>query len=269
MKLLESENSVKNPNNSRNKLITHINLNHINQLHNLNTLNSSINTTSRIKSINFDNITTTSSRQYHNSIQNEYQIKPFEEHSQELKQLMNKYRIDTNSDLNPTMNTSILPKEDSSGLSSSMIKIHLEKTDYKNLNEAKQQILSNKLIHDEVSTKNYLRQRKFFLDKLKNLGEVIPNIYIKITNTYPKNKDFLTNSGGQTEINKINNISLNVFSNGIADMYGYYIYCNKSFPESREQFSICGDFFNSYIFGGYSTKLFNDIWELDSCNKLI
>jgi hypothetical protein len=161
------------------------------------------------------------------------------------------------------MNTSVLPKEDSSRLSNSMIKIHVEKTDYKNLKEAKEQVFSNKQVHDEVSAINYLRQKKIFMDKIQNIGEVLPKMYIKITNTYPKNKDFLTNPG-QTEINRVNNISLDVFTNGIADMYGYYIYCHKSFPESREQFSISNDFFNTFIFGGYSSKLFNDLWEFNS-----
>jgi len=235
------------------------------QLNNLNILNSSVRATSKIKSINFENNSTISSKNYLNNTQENYQIKPFEEHSQELRQLMNRYRIDTSSDINASMNNSVIPKDDSARLSSSMIKIHVEKTDYKNLREAKEQMICNKQIHDEVSAKNYLRQKKFFMDKIQNIGGVMPNMYVKITNTYPKNKEFLTNPG-QPEINRVNNISLNMFTNGIADMYGYYIYCNKSFPESREQFSICGDFFNTFIFGGYSSKLFNDLWEFDGGN---
>jgi len=244
--VLETEQSSKKHINSRNIMMTQINNTIMNQLNNLNLLNSSVRATSKIKSLNYDNNSTISSRNHLNNTQENYQMKPFEEHSQELRQLMNRYRIDTSSDLNPSMNNSDTLKEDSARLSSSMIKIHVEKTDYKNLREAKEQMLSNKQIHDEVSAKNYLRQKKIFMDKIQNISGVLPNMYVKITNTYPKNKEFLTNPG-QPEINRVNNISLNVFSNGIADMYGYYIYCNKSFPETREQFSICGVFFNTFM----------------------
>lgn len=47
------------------------------------------------------------------------------------------------------------------------------------------------------------------------------------------------------------------------NMYAYYVYSNKLFPEGREQFSFCYDNFDAIIYGGLVTNKSNKIWKLD------
>ena len=67
------------------------------------------------------------------------------------------------------------------------------------------------------------------------------------------------------KVSKPNTLCLDIFPNRVADMYGCYHYCQRNIPEAREQFSLCYEFGEAYLFGGQSTKLLNDIWTFNPC----
>lgn len=50
------------------------------------------------------------------------------------------------------------------------------------------------------------------------------------------------------------------------DLYGYYVYPNKTFPEGREQFSLSYDGTSALIYGGLISNKSNLIWKLDPLN---
>ena len=47
------------------------------------------------------------------------------------------------------------------------------------------------------------------------------------------------------------------------EMYGYYVYSYKLFPEGREQFSFSYDNTDAIVYGGLITNKSNKIWKLD------
>ena len=54
---------------------------------------------------------------------------------------------------------------------------------------------------------------------------------------------------------------------GSTELFGYYLYTKKVFPEGREQFSLSSDTIDMLVFGGISTKSFNDTWIFEP-NKI-
>jgi len=50
------------------------------------------------------------------------------------------------------------------------------------------------------------------------------------------------------------------------EMYGYYVYSNKLFPEGREQFSFNYDNIDAILYGGLITNKSNKVWKLDPSN---
>ena len=49
-------------------------------------------------------------------------------------------------------------------------------------------------------------------------------------------------------------------------MYAHYIYCNKLFPEGREQFTFSYDNGEAIVFGGLITNKSNKVWRFDPLN---
>jgi len=47
------------------------------------------------------------------------------------------------------------------------------------------------------------------------------------------------------------------------EMYGYYVYSYKLFPEGREQFSFSYDNTYAIVYGGLITNKSNKVWKLD------
>lgn len=47
------------------------------------------------------------------------------------------------------------------------------------------------------------------------------------------------------------------------EMYGYYVYSQKLFPEGREQFSFSYDNIDAIVYGGLITNKSNKVWKLD------
>lgn len=47
------------------------------------------------------------------------------------------------------------------------------------------------------------------------------------------------------------------------EMYGYYVYSYKLFPEGREQFSFSYDNTDAIVYGGLITNKSNKVWKLD------
>ena len=200
-----------------------------------------------------------------NNLSKSYNFLPFDEYKNEMNRLMNPYRKDELKDKSPNRNSSEKNITISDTLSNSLIKVFIEKGEYKSPGEAKQKIVKNKRIFNEINEKIYQRQKFLYLESINNIEEEPPLHKVKITNTYPKIMETIQ---GKSDFSKISDVSLSIFSNGIADMYGYYIYCSKYLPECREQFSICGDSSNFYIFGGCSTKLYNDLWHFNSSKNI-
>ena len=97
---------------------------------------------------------------------------------------------------------------------------------------------------------------------------------VKITNVMPKNNDiFATEQAAKYDCKYINNI-VNMLQHltilelsGSTELFGYYLYSKKVFPEGREQFSLSFDTINMLVFGGISTKSFNDTWIFEP-NKI-
>jgi len=51
-----------------------------------------------------------------------------------------------------------------------------------------------------------------------------------------------------------------------ADIYSYYVYASKTFPEGREQFTLSFDGNEIIMYGGLSTNKSNILWKLDPLN---
>lgn len=50
------------------------------------------------------------------------------------------------------------------------------------------------------------------------------------------------------------------------ELYSFYIYASKNFPEGREQFSFSYENGEAVLFGGVSTNKSNKIWKFDPNN---
>jgi hypothetical protein len=60
---------------------------------------------------------------------------------------------------------------------------------------------------------------------------------------------------------------LNPIYNDNFELFAYYQYSKTNFPEGREQFSLNYNPYYLILFGGISSKSFNDSWILDPSNN--
>ena len=137
--------------------------------------------------INIDRIRSSKQKQSskNDKVIEEYNLKPLEDYRLELMSLMADYRIETepiDEETKKKKALAFLDYSDSSG-----IHVKVENEDFKNINEAFSILKRNKIIHDSVLNKIFLRQQKLNYDKC---NEVIKNkaspIKVKISRAIPK-----------------------------------------------------------------------------------
>ena len=140
----------------------------------------------------------------------------------------------------------------------SLIKINIPfDQNYQNPFQSLRILKKNNFIFDDIkkSTENY--QINLFKNSIKFIEtqtlKKMPKIKISLINSKTKkkkleNKNFFPQK-------KSNNF------------FGYYFYCNKNFPETREQFSLNLVQKNLFLLGGISSKISNfQLWKLNLLN---
>ena len=144
---------------------------------------------------------------------------------------------------------------------------------YKNPNESLSAINNNNEIFNEINKDCLARQRILFQNNIQNLE----NYYKKFKVKMPKIKIFNSGSKNQIEIPVINIInndediknedeSLPKIKKVEEEIkfFSYYKYCEKNFPEGKEQFSLCSKGKYLYLSGGLSINMKQiTIWTLN------
>jgi N-acetylneuraminic acid mutarotase len=165
-------------------------------------------------------------------------------------------------------NHALTPKNDDSNL-----KITIREKQYPNPYKSLAVIKHNSFIFDEIN-KNFLnRQGDLFKQKILNIKKYnnkykvkMPKIHISNFTRIPFEIPLvdLTEDKDKKGLQTFKNISKKQ-NEGTLQLYAYYRYPNRNFPEGREQFSIF--FYNNnriYICGGLTVKMgIMPIWYLN------
>ena len=165
-------------------------------------------------------------------------------------------------------NHALTPKNDDSNL-----KITIREKQYPNPYKSLAVIKHNSFIFDEIN-KNFLnRQGDLFKQKILNIKKYnnkykvkMPKIHISNFTRIPFEIPLvdLTEDKDKKGLQTFKNISKKQ-NEGTLQLYAYYRYPNRNFPEGREQFSIF--FYNNnriYICGGLTVKMgIMTIWYLN------
>ena len=138
----------------------------------------------------------------------------------------------------------------------SLIKINIPyEQNYQNPFQSLRILKKNNFIFDDIKKSAENRQINLFKNSIKFIEtqtlKKMPKIKISLLNPKKKTK--------KTEKNK-NFFPIKKSNN----FFGYYFYCNKNFPETREQFSLNLAQKNLFLLGGISSKISNfQIWKIN------
>ena len=153
----------------------------------------------------------------------------------------------------------------------SSCRITVDPEEYKSPMDSFATLFNNKSIFNKILTNNMSREVNKFNSIFVDIEKKNPiNLKkIKISNMMPKNNDLLSNvQSNKNDRKSLLNLIVQQLAisgpSGTAELYAFYLYSKKVFPEGREQFSLSYDTINMIIFGGISTKSFNDLWFLDA-----
>ena len=142
---------------------------------------------------------------------------------------------------------------------------------YKNPNESLTAINNNNEIFNEINKDCLARQRILFEKNIKD----IENIKMKSNFKMPKIKIFNSSPKIKADIPVINLINENYKNEDEPfpklsrideelELFSFFIYSTKNFPEGKEQFSLCTKGKYLYLSGGLSTNMKQmSIWSLN------
>lgn len=159
----------------------------------------------------------------------------------------------------------------------SLIRVSVSNEEYRNPFQSYEVIKKNQAIFQSMIHNYKEREIKKLEETFKSLKEIqvkVPDVKkIKVTSLMPKNLEILTSNNNNMIKNENPGVVLPPMSylnynkeSSSTDMYGYYIYSSKNFPEGREQFSWSKDGSDFLLFGGIVSNKTNYIWNLDPVN---
>jgi hypothetical protein len=164
------------------------------------------------------------------------------------------------------------------GSQEAQMRINVSHEDFGNPYQSLEILTKNKLIYDSMLCNYRIREVNKFEESIKKIDkeDKLANKFnnsamkVKVTSIMPKSMDINPNS---TNIKFDSNIVLpNVGIYNLKkdasniELYSYFIYPQKNFPEGREQFSISNDSNEIVLFGGIVSNKNNNIWSLDPVN---
>ena len=163
----------------------------------------------------------------------------------------------------------LTPKNENNSL-----KIKIKELQYPNPYQSLAVIKNNSFIFEEINKDFLNRQEALFKQKILNMKQYnskyrkkMPKIHISNFTRIPLEIPLvdLTEDKDKKEFQAINDITKKQQKEGTVQLYSYYRYPNKNFPEGREQFSLF--VYNNnriYICGGLAVKMnYMSIWCLN------
>ena len=146
---------------------------------------------------------------------------------------------------------------------------------YNNPNESLTAINNNNEIFNEINKDCLARQRILFEKNIKAIESLNMKSYFQSIFKMPKVKIFNSSSKIRADIPVINLINENYKNEDDAfpklskideelELFSFFIYPSKNFPEGKEQFSLCTKGKYLYLSGGLSTNMKQlSIWSLN------
>jgi hypothetical protein len=166
----------------------------------------------------------------------------------------------------------------------SNLKVIVSDPEYKNPFESFKSLKNNKKIHEFVTTSFMKRQELIYKNAMEKIEKekmkfIVKMPKIKITTLIPKiffefRKTNKFDDSNEEELKKKKNnrhkgeknepVHSDLRQDGDLKLFGYYKYCNKNFPEGREQFALDINMNKIILWGGMSSSKNIDIWSLNS-----
>ena len=127
---------------------------------------------------------------------------------------------------------------------------------------------NNNSIFDEILGNYEMRHKQLLQKTIQEIDKSIKlreNKHIKVSNIIKKPaRDIVVTSS--IKVPEIVPLIKPTGNNTYSELFGRYIYTNKNFPESREQFTFTYGLLDIILFGGIVVNKSNHMWSLDPSN---